>query len=529
MADFYSLEEAARELGMSVDELRDKVRTQEIQGYRDRGDLHFKKDYIKELARQRGMGSDPDLSLSDLDLDISDAFSESGGEIDLSEFQLGVAPPDIASASGILPAADADIPIDDSSVPPELSGSSSTIIGMGPVGRQASDSDVKLVPEDDSPGASDSDVRLASPLGLQPGDSGIPLVPDSRDDDVTQAFGDYDDEAASDDPGATTLAQSPILGSSAEIEAVGPDDDSDSDFELTPSSVIDALQPDTGSDFELTALDQSDEFEVGSVGQLGPGDSDVTGFKPSDSGVNLGRPSDSGINLAAGGFDFDSADSVELAPLDEDDAPPQAAAAKPAPPQPKVDPGATALPVRGEGERDIFEDTDFEVEALGAGSDDQTIQLEATSDFDLDEQDSASEVFAIDEEDVDDSAATALGAAPALDDDVFGAVDSDEISAEAGWGDVSGEEPIGAAADVADSEAVAAPVASAGRRGTPDLLREGQGPEWGTPWVVAIGFTAALMLLLAFVGHDLLTNLYQFRGEGPSSGLVKTIAGLIGE
>lgn len=528
MANFYSLEEAARELGMSVDELRDKVRTQEIQGYRDGGNLQFKKDYIQELARQRGMGSDPDLSLSDLDLDVSDAFSESGGEIDLSEFQLGVAPPDIASASGILPASEADVPIDDASVPPELTSSSSTIIGMGPVGRQASDSDVKLVPEDDSPGAGDSDVRLASPLGLQPGDSGIPLVPDSRDEDVTQAFGDFDEDAISDDPGATTLAQSPILGSSAEIEAVGPDDDSDSDFELTPSSVIDALQPDTGSDFELTALDQSDEFELAPSGQLGPGDSDVTGFKPSDSGVNLGRPSDSGINLAAGGFDFDSADSVELAPLDEEDAAPQAAAAPPTPSEPKVDPGATALPVRGEGERDIFEDTDFEVEALGTG-DDQTIQLEATSDFDLDEQDSASEVFAIDEEDVDDSAATTLGAAPELDDDVFGAAASDEIDSEVGWGDVSGEEPAVAAADVEDSEAVAAPVASAGRRGAPELLRESQGPEWGTPWVVAIGFTAALMLLLAFIGHDLLTNLYQFRGEGPSSGLVKTIAGLIGE
>ena len=39
--------------------------------------------------------------------------------------------------------------------------------------------------------------------------------------------------------------------------------ESDSDFELNPSSeLIDALQPDSGSDFELTALDASDEFEA---------------------------------------------------------------------------------------------------------------------------------------------------------------------------------------------------------------------------------------------------------------------------
>ncbi len=333
-----------------------------------------------------------------------------------------------------------------------------------------------------------------------------------------------------------------MLGSSAEVEAVGPGD-SDSDFELTPSSVIDALQPDSGSDFELTALDQSDEFDAApdtraQAPKRGPSDSDVTGVEPSASGVNLGRPSDSGINLAAGDFDLSSADSIELSPLDDEDEKPKPAAKpapKPAPAKPKVDPGATALPVRDSGEKDIFEDTDFEVDALDSGGDDRTVQLEATSDFDLDENDdSASEVFAIDEENVDDSAATALGAAPALAEDVFGEGISDETeaAAEGGWGDVGGEEPaaaVGAAAAVAEPATPAAgPAPAAGRRGTPDLLREAQGPEWSTPWVVALGFAAALMLLLAFVGHDLLTNLYEFQGEGTSSGLVKAIAGLMG-
>ena len=92
--------------------------------------------------------------------------------------------------------------------------------------------------------------------------------------------------------------------------------ESDSDFELTPSNVIDALQPDSGSDFELTALDPSDEFE--STPLLGPGDSDVTAAEPGASGINLGRPSDSGINLlgSASGFDLGGgASSIELTPL----------------------------------------------------------------------------------------------------------------------------------------------------------------------------------------------------------------------
>lgn len=38
------------------------------------------------------------------------------------------------------------------------------------------------------------------------------------------------------------------LGSSGEIPLI----DADSDFDLSPSGVIDALQPESGSDFELT-------------------------------------------------------------------------------------------------------------------------------------------------------------------------------------------------------------------------------------------------------------------------------------
>src|SRR6185369_14212382 len=71
-------------------------------------------------------------------------------------------------------------------------------------------------------------------------------------------------------------------------------------------------------------------------------------------------------------------------------------------------PGMTSVP-GGRSEKDIFEDTDFEVAALGEESDDRTIQLEAaSSEYDLDEADSGSEVFAVDEEDVDVNAATAL-------------------------------------------------------------------------------------------------------------------------
>src|SRR5204863_6848854 len=104
------------------------------------------------------------------------------------------------------------------------------------------------------------------------------------------------------------------VGSSAEVPAA----ESDSDFELNPSSdLVNVLQPESGSDFELSALDASHEFEST---PLKPSDSDVTAADPNLSGINLSRPSDSGINLqAAGDFDLGHHDSIELAPLSEDE------------------------------------------------------------------------------------------------------------------------------------------------------------------------------------------------------------------
>ena len=535
MSEFYSLEKAANELGISPEDLARKAQSREIRAFQDSGSWQFRKNDIEDMIRQRGMGSDPELALSDLDLETMGGESRSE-DIDLSDFQLGVATPepDPERDSDLAPETasdDEDIRIDDLAVPPDLTGSSSTIIGMKPSGRKPGDSDVRIVPED--LGSNESDVRL-SPIGGGLSDSDVTLVSDDSSADVPIAKlarppVSPHPESGSDASGETTLARSPLLDSSAEIEAVSPGD-SDSDFELSPSSVIDALQPESGSDFELTALDSgSDEFEATPTrSKLGPSDSDVTGVEPSASGVNLGHPSDSGINLATAGLGSFDDDSMDLAPLDDFDDAVAAAPKKPRPaPAPTDDPGATALPIRQEGEKDLFEDTDFEVDALDTGGDDRTMQLDATSDFGFDDSDSASEVFAIDEDEVDDNAATALGAAPALSDS--------EISGEAptgeSWGDVSGEgsmPDVGTAPSTATAPVTAGtPTTTAAPRGG-TLLTNAQGPEWGTPWVVALGLTAVFMLLLAFVGLDLVSNLYEFRSDGPASGLVSSIAGLMG-
>ena len=298
----------------------------------------------------------------------------------------------------------------------------------------------------------------------------------------------------------------PMTGWSAEV----PVSHSDSDFDLNPSSeLIDALQPDSGSDFELTALDASDEFEATPL--KGASDSDVTAADPNTSGINLSRPSDSGINLQqAAGFNLGQADSIELAPLSDEKI--QTTPARPAPPKKNL--AKTPPPAVKKKEKDIFDDTDFEVDVplSDDDSDDKTMQLEAASDFELEESDSASEVFAIDEEAVDQNAATAMAPAAFADDD-----DEEDDGFESA---VSSE--MATAWSSSDSAAPA-------ERASPALqLNRGDEAEWGGLWVGLLSFTTVLMFLVCFVSFDMARNLYEFRDGGPASGLVKAIAGMFG-
>ncbi len=327
MAQFYTLEEAARVLGMSSEELKGKAQAREVRAFLDGGSWRFRVVDVDELARRRGLGSDAELRLSDLEVPAVPGSDEIEG-LDLSEFQLGVARPDLGSetmhgSKASAPAAEGssehDILLDDLSLPPNpVTGSSSVIIGVSTSGKHPSDSDVRLVP-DNVKGASDSDVRLATPdSGLRaPSDSDVTLVKDDTAD-----HGILTPHSGSD----SGVRSTPLLGSSAEV----PASQSDSDFDLNPSSeLIDALQPDSGSDFELTALDASDEFEAT---PLKASDSDVTAADPNLSGINLARPSDSGINLqGASGLGLGQADSIELAPLSDEQLP--TTHAKPAAPE----------------------------------------------------------------------------------------------------------------------------------------------------------------------------------------------------
>jgi tetratricopeptide (TPR) repeat protein len=261
----------------------------------------------------------------------------------------------------------------------------------------------------------------------------------------------------------------------------------DSDFVPELSGEVTAAQrSEGGSDFNLTALDASDDFEASPL--AGPSDSNVTATQPSAPGINLARPSDSGINLQGlSGFDLSQADSIDLAPLDGDDAPAKPAPkAKPAsakangepnsatvmPGITPTDPGDTSMGITA---KDNFDDTDFslEVASLDSDHDDRTVEIDRSSDFDLEESESSSEVFALDEDDVDQNAATSMGAAIAGRDD-----DSDEFSADdAGSGETSGWDVESEAA----APTSASPVGRSGRPGSSARPHPKAAPKAASP------------------------------------------------
>jgi hypothetical protein len=525
MAQFYTLEEAARVLGLSPEELKSKAQAREVRAFLDSGSWRFRVVDVDELARRRGLGSDAELRLSDLEGPTTGSGSSEIQDLDMSEFHLGVSKPDLADHTSHLASvaemgggkstddsgSDHEVLLDDLSLPPDqMTGSSSVIIGSPTTGKRPSDSDIRLVP-DNVKSSSDSDVQLASPSHKHPSDSDVTLIKDDTLDHGLMAGSKSDDN--------TSVRKSPLLGSSAEVPAA----DSGSNFELNPSSeLIDALQPDSGSDFELSALDASDEFEATPLTK--PSDSDVTASDPKLSGINLSRPSDSGINLQ-GGLGLGQADSIELAPLSDDDLPstgPKKPASKktPAstakPSKPKASLAATPPPSVQKGEKDIFDDTDFEVDipSVDADSDDKTVQLEAASDFDLDDSDSGSEVFAIDEEDVDQNASTAMAPAAIAEDD-----DDDDDGFDSA---VSSE--MTSAWSSSDQT-----VTSAERAGPAMVMSRDAEQEWSGLWVGLLGVTSVFLLFSSFVALDLVRNLYDFHEGGTfGSGFVRALAGLFG-
>ncbi|HZT78920.1 MAG TPA: hypothetical protein VFA26_01755, partial [Gemmataceae bacterium] len=66
MLQYYTLEQAAKVLGLSPDKTKKILDDQKVRQYRDgRGGVRYVASAVDELARSLGRGSDPELPLGD--------------------------------------------------------------------------------------------------------------------------------------------------------------------------------------------------------------------------------------------------------------------------------------------------------------------------------------------------------------------------------------------------------------------------------------------------------------------------------
>src|SRR5581483_735715 len=65
MVQYYTLQEAAAKLHVTPDQLKEMAKKNEVRAFQDRGNLRFRAQEIDELARTRGLGSDPELQFNE--------------------------------------------------------------------------------------------------------------------------------------------------------------------------------------------------------------------------------------------------------------------------------------------------------------------------------------------------------------------------------------------------------------------------------------------------------------------------------
>lgn len=215
---YYTLEEAARLLMMSEDELKLMARRGQIRFFQDRGTLRFRIQDVQELARQRGLGSDPELPL---------------GEASKSRPSDSPVPRRPGSKEAV-----------DAGALAEIGGSS-----LPPTPQPGSDSDVRLVEDADFTLEVGSQVKLTSP------------APGPRTPSPSSRSG----PASS--PPHSKVAPPASGTASAPPSSVSKSSQGEAEMLLVP--------PDSDSDVRLVPPQERAEVPLGEAQPLGATDSDI--------------------------------------------------------------------------------------------------------------------------------------------------------------------------------------------------------------------------------------------------------------
>ena len=344
MQQYLTLEEAAKMLQLSADELREMARKKTIRAFQDRGSWRFRLQDVEEAARKRGINSDPEVRLGE-----SRNKADDEDEVPLGRDKPSPGPrsakgkgtpstPKPGSDSDVRLVLDEDvqlsIDLDSDRKKAEASGQKSTrspapkgskrksrldsvdsgvfLVG-GP--NDPSDSDVKVIPTGKDSGArkksndpSDSDIRL--------GDLPSSAKKKGREANVITEEIDLDAEEArlaekAKKKGKDTGKGRPptkVTGKSP-LPTQSPFEISEPDFDLDrPTGKVSKpkkkSETESSSDFELIPFDSSKSpadllADDGAV-DLGSG---VAGGHGGNSGINLDDPADGGISLESGGSD----------------------------------------------------------------------------------------------------------------------------------------------------------------------------------------------------------------------------------
>jgi excisionase family DNA binding protein len=300
---FVDLNEAAKMLGITPEELVEKRSSGDIHGYRDGGSWKFKAEEV-ERYRSELLEGKPESSL---------------------RFDDGL--DDFIKPEGLLDDDDESILVSEDSVGQSPETTSSTIIGKSG-GASPADSDLKISGESDlsikpDVGSELSLDELGSEISLDAGsskkgsaiDSDVALVPGVGSDTDVKLVADAGSDRALKTPsgiGADVLGDSEFkLKTGSSI--VGPAGTGTA--KTLGSGKVDSADLDIALDSEL-ALSDDDEMVIG-----GSGTGSDLALNPEDSGISLATPTDSGLSLEAdSGISLqsptDSGLNLEEEPLD---------------------------------------------------------------------------------------------------------------------------------------------------------------------------------------------------------------------
>lgn len=496
---YLSLEEAAKQLGISTEALNRYRDDGDIRGFADRGTWKFRADDVEKLGRSLSTDSSPEVPLlSDEDDDADSVFAEedSLGEqatvirnSDIhgqSDSDVRLVGPEGESAdedSGfdipLLTDSDSDVRLVNDETDKDDSDSDVQLVQDSD-----SDSDVQLLPDPNSMGDSDSDIRLIedTELGAQSGeDQDEPGSDITLEVDEGESIFD-EDSSESLDPEKTVASGSGILLESPADSGISlEDEDSGISLEVADSG-ISLESADSGMALEAVdsgiSLDTDDDFSLNA-----------------DSGIDVLSPAaDSGISLdtSAGSSGDDMYQTIPMLDSADDES----------------GDDKTQVEVPALESEDDFE-SDFEIAALD------------------DEEGDESSVLMFDEDEEEDDAQTVVQTADA--DDTFDLDDEYDDDLEVADEDLLGEDDELDVFDADDEdfdEGFAAGESHAEFM-APTQFAPAVEQDWGVPTFVGLLLSTVVMSLCGLVILDLVQAMWAWNEPASyTSSLLNMIRGM---